>query len=323
MARTLLKPLWCSFALLQGCVIENWIDDHDDVVIEPIEVEEQFFQTPLPKVDVLWIIDDTGSMAQEQARLFGDFTAFVDELEVLGLDYQIGVVTTDMQSEDAGMLRGNPWIVTRLSPDPVGAFVEGANVGTEGAGPEAGLAAMVAALKEPLRSNENRGFRRDDASLHVVLLSDADDQSEDWLGTDPASAALSLLTDEANRTGLSARFSAIVGDVPLGCFGAEGAALAGTRYTEVALDSGGIQASICSDDFGVLLGELGSAALDYPTRFELQAVPDPESVRVSVNGIRVDEGWELELLPPTLEFGEPPPAGAQIDVRYSLAEDSQ
>ena len=87
MARALLKPLWCSFALLQGCVIENWIDDHDDVVIEPIEVEEQFFQTPLPKVDVLWIIDDTGSMAQEQARLFGDFTAFVDELEVLGHIY--------------------------------------------------------------------------------------------------------------------------------------------------------------------------------------------------------------------------------------------
>ena len=196
-------------------------------------------------------------------------------------------------------------------------------MGTQGSGPEAGLAAMVAALKEPLRSNDNRGFRRDDASLHVVLLSDADDHSEDWLGTDPASAALSLLSDEADRTGLSARFSAIVGDVPLGCFGAESAALAGTRYTEVALTSGGIQTSICSDDFGGLLGELGSTAVDYPRRFELQAVPVPDSVRVSVDSLRVDEGWVLELLPPTVVFDDPPPAGAQIDVRYRLAEDSE
>jgi len=315
------QALWIALMLGPGCVIENWIDDQDDVVLESIEIEEQFFQTPLPKVDVLWIIDDTGSMAQEQARLLGAFEAFVDELESFGLDYQIGVVSTDMQADEAGVLRGNPWIVTRLTPEPVDAFVASADVGTSGVGPEAGLAAMVTALKEPLRSNENRGFRREDASLHVVLLSDADDQSEQWLGSDPASAALSLLVDEADRTGLSARFSAIVGDVPLGCFGAEGAALPGTRYAEVAQASDGVQASICSDDFGPLLGQLGGIAVDYPASFPLLAAPDPETLRVSVNGQRLDEGWALFLEPPTVVFDDAPEAGAQIDVRYQVDGD--
>ena len=36
------QALWIALMLWPGCVIENWIDDQDDVVLESIELEEQF-----------------------------------------------------------------------------------------------------------------------------------------------------------------------------------------------------------------------------------------------------------------------------------------
>ncbi len=309
--------LIASLALFHhGCGIENLVDV-PDLVVRP-ELEERFFQSPLPRVDVLWIIDDTGSMAAEQARLADSFEVFVQGLDALEIDFQLGVVTTDMSGEAGGVLLGNPWVVTSLHGDPVGAFVANSAVGTAGAGPEAGLAAMVAALKEPNRSGANRGFRREDAALHVVVLSDADDRSDDWLGVDPVGTALALLEDERQRTSRTARFSAVVGEAPLGCFSQEGSAEAGTRYLQVAADSGGSHASICSDDFAPLLENLGAVGVEYPLRFPLQAEPDPESVRVSLGGVLQEEGWTLELVPAAIVFDVPPDPEERIDVQYRL-----
>ncbi len=309
--------LIASLALLpQGCGIENLVDDPDVEV--RTELEERFFQVPLPRVDVLWIMDDTGSMAAEQARLADSFKVFVQGLDALGIDFQLGVVTTDMSGEGGGVLLGNPWVVTALHADPVEAFLANSDVGTAGTGPEAGLAAMVAALKEPNRSGANRGFRREDAALHVVVLSDANDRSGDWLGVDPVSTAQALLEDERQRTQRSARFSAVVGDAPFGCFSEDGSAEAGTRYLQVAADSGGSQASICSDDFGPLLENLGAVGVEYPVRFPLQAEPNPDSVRVSLGGVLQEEGWSLELDPAAVVFDAPPAPEERIDVQYRL-----
>ena len=71
----------------------------------------------------------------------------------------------------------------------------------------------------------NVGFRRPDAALHVVFISDGDDESGDVLGDHPVDAFLGLLAAEESRTGRAARASAVVGDVPDGCTGDDGAAL--------------------------------------------------------------------------------------------------
>ena len=87
-----------------GCTIENWFDDPDeDFVVEPWFVET-FFQSPAPKVDVLWVVDNTQSMTLEHASLEDAFASFVGELDSAELAYQIGVVTTDMEN-DGGVLR--------------------------------------------------------------------------------------------------------------------------------------------------------------------------------------------------------------------------
>jgi hypothetical protein len=48
-------------------------------------------------VDILFVIDNSGSMAEEQARLARNFPAFVARLEDMGADYRIGITTTDVK----------------------------------------------------------------------------------------------------------------------------------------------------------------------------------------------------------------------------------
>ena len=47
------------------------------------------------KVDVLFVIDDSGSMAEEQAKLAANFAPFIETLDAAGADYRIAVTTTD------------------------------------------------------------------------------------------------------------------------------------------------------------------------------------------------------------------------------------
>ncbi len=51
-------------------------------------------------VDVLMVIDNSCSMAEEQNKLAANFSAFISAFDDIDVDWQIGVVTTDMYSED-------------------------------------------------------------------------------------------------------------------------------------------------------------------------------------------------------------------------------
>ncbi|MCB9759215.1 MAG: hypothetical protein H6739_05205 [Alphaproteobacteria bacterium] len=301
-----------------GCNIETFVRGQDPPVQEPVYVTESFTQVPLPKVDLLWIVDNTGSMAEEQSALADAFPGFVDTLEDAELGYHLGVVTTDVETDGAGVLQGDPWIITPAATDPACAFASAVSVGTGGLGTEAGLAALILALEEPNRSGANRGFRRPDAALHVVVVSDDDDDSWDALGADPVLEAIALLDDEARRTRLPAVFSAVVGDPGTGCRGALGDAGPGDAYARVVEATDGVLASICSADLSAVAEQLAALSVHYPARFALSAEPWTDAVRVSVDGDRLDDGWTLERDPPAVVFDAPPAARAGIEVRYQL-----
>ncbi|MBN1336361.1 MAG: VWA domain-containing protein [Deltaproteobacteria bacterium] len=302
-----------------GCLFDYGFFGDGEEVVRGVLVEESFVQQAAPWVDVLFVIDNTASMEAEQEALAQGFGSFIENLEEAGVDYQAGVVTTDVSGPDAGLLRGVPWIVTSRSEDPVVDFEQASQVGTLGASPEAGLGAAWLALTEPLRSGGNRGFRRDGAVLQVVVVSDTDDRSEDILGPDPAAAFLSFLSQERAETGAEAFLSAVAGPVPMGCSGPHGRAQPAYRYTEVVEEAEGVFASICEGDMGAVLQAIAASSLVYPTTFRLQAEPDPDTLRVAVDDLRLDTGWLYDLDPPSVVFDEPPDPDARISVRYRLA----
>jgi len=263
-------------------------------------------------------VDNTGSMVQEHQMLADGMHRFVAALNHQNINWHAGIVTTDVLDDDAGVLQGTPWVVTSSSEHAVDELQDAAHVGLLGHQPEAGLAAAIIALSPEL-SEINRGFRRDDAALHIVVFSDSDDNSEAVLGTNATERFLEFLEEQTAITGQSTSFSAVVGPSPHGCVGQGGTALPGTTYIDVVDQSGGTQGNICNADFESVMTVLANQSVEWKTLFPLQAEPSEETIRVQVNEQRIDSGWTLQLNPPAIEFDAPPDPDAEILVRYEVA----
>ena len=300
-----------------GCT-EVVVRDNPDPAGPEVEVTETFRQLDRPRVDLLFVVDNTPSMETVRADLADAATRLISALDAGQLAWQVGVVSTDVESDATGLLHGDPWIITPSTASGPAAIARALDVPI-GSAPTGGLGAATRALTEPLRSGENRGFRRPDAALHIVVLSDADDESTAVLGIDPADAFLEFLDDEATASAQPATLSAVVGDLGTGCVGSTGTALPGDTYIAVAEASGGAVISICEADLGAVIASLGTLVQEGTTRFELQAVPVPETVRVDIDGVRRDADWTLFLTPPAVVMDTPPPPGSTLSVRYTIA----
>jgi hypothetical protein len=159
----------------------------------PYQVDE-LVQLKLRKVDILWVIDNSGSMSEEQSKVRTNFQAFIQYLTQADppIDFHIGVVSTDTSDPNhSGKLltkQGLPKFIScgRASDnDPytcnvnnaVSAFQTMVDIGTNGSADEKGLLAAHLALTEPLKSSYNAGFLRADAALYVIVVSDEEDAS--------------------------------------------------------------------------------------------------------------------------------------------------
>lgn len=70
---------------------------------EPGVQPDVFTQKGAAQVDILWMIDNSGSMAAEQEKVAERFGEFFNQLIISGVDYHIGVITSD--PDDNGVLR--------------------------------------------------------------------------------------------------------------------------------------------------------------------------------------------------------------------------
>lgn len=160
------------------------------------------------KMDIVFIVDDSGSMSEEQANLTTNFPQFANVLDTYTtmsgdtLDYRLAVTTTGRdvdytiqppipgfppltQSEDGdnGKFRKSssmprPWI-ERADGNVATTFANVAKVGTSGPSLEMPLYALQLALTDRVSDGSNAGFLREDALLAVVILTDEDDCSRE------------------------------------------------------------------------------------------------------------------------------------------------
>jgi hypothetical protein len=95
-------------ALLTGLVFvasacEFCDDDGLSGIPDPEDQIDVFDQDEAARVDILWVIDNSESMAAEQLKIAGRFSEFFRQLLISQVDYHVGVVTTD--PDDLGELR--------------------------------------------------------------------------------------------------------------------------------------------------------------------------------------------------------------------------
>lgn len=239
-------------------------------------------QVTKPQVDVLWVVDDSCSMIEEQTKLATNFDKFIRFFLDSGLDWHIGLVSTDTDAAArAGKLvgAGGYRYIDSKTPDPTRVFASMTQLGTGGAFTEKGLEAAQLAIQQPTQAMQraNQGFYREDAALHVVVVSDEDDQSAPAVNRFEFIDFMRSLKDDAD---IPVTFSSIVGPGPSGCSNADTDADPGITYIAVTNAVGGIFESICEEDWVPVLEDLGLQAAGLRREYFLSEVPVPGTVEV-------------------------------------------
>jgi len=264
---------------------------------------DNYVQTTGQDVDVLFVVDNSGSMSSNQSNLANNFQSFTASAAQWNNNYHIGVTTTDMDAEAGALVRaaGNARFVTRTTTQQLS---QNFRVGTNGSADEKGLAAAQSALSLPLTANSqtvctqdaqcqasercvegfcggrNRAFLREDAALEIVLVSDEEDSS-------PGDLNFYINFFRSIKGVFNTNMMhvhAIVGDVPGGCQTSSGSAVAGRRYVDVANATGGSVISICDSNFSAGLASIGAIAFGLRRQFYLTRTPVPTTIKVTVNG---------------------------------------
>ena len=150
------------------------------------------------KVDILWVVDVSASMAPEQDYLATNFNSFIGMLRSADQDFQTAITTTDICQDQipsdlskrvcpveyggssSTHLRGNfvgdpgRKVLRRNDGDLISRFNVYTRQGTNGSGFEHGLQAAAMAVDKSLRG-ENENLVRSDAFLAVIVVSDEED----------------------------------------------------------------------------------------------------------------------------------------------------
>lgn len=241
-------------------------------VIEAPVQTDVIVQVTIPVVDVLFVIDDSCSMEDEQGALTANFPRFMDYFVGSGLDYHVGVVSTDLDSAQGGKLQigsdGNKYIEPN-SLDPIGVFESMASLGTDGSASEQGIGATYIALEE-YRDLFNAGFYREEASIHTVVISDEEDQTPD---TVVSLGEFIAWYDQLKRDASQHTFSSIV---------ETSGNDRGDAYLDVTAAVGGITWPINDGGWGDLLDRLGVQASGMKREYFLSHLPVPGTIEVQV-----------------------------------------
>lgn len=319
-----------------------------------------FSQRP---IDILWVIDNSGSMENSQANLAANFQSFINRFEQLDLDFRMGVTTTEAylgyhynqnsrsQLKDRGRnTRGTAYcgddtdlttgirVMDRNTPNLASVFIKNITQGICGNGDERAFSSFVHTLSNPL----NAGFRRPDAFLSIIIVSDEDDFSHyDWQnGTNsyfmtenenhpsifPISDFtnyLNTLTNTVAGSGVSNYSVSAISINTTQCLNQlnDSAQKVAKRYAQIVAATGGTLGSLC-DDFGNTLEIISEKVITASSVFKLGREPYPESISITVNGASVPQGsvngWTYDPATWTITFhgAAIPPAGADVRIYF-------
>jgi len=269
------------------------------------------------KIDILWVIDNSGSMETSQARLAESFPRFIQNFTQKRYDFHMAVTTTDAYR--ARFNSNELWkrnlrrpslgelFITRDTANLESKFVEMVQVGINGHGDERAFQSIEDVLLHP----ENASFRRHDAYLAIIIVSDEDDFSNptaaflDSQYSNPHLISVSYynqflknlagennygvysisILDETCRNSLNNTFTE---------------RKIAHRYHELVRLSNGVNTSLC-EDFGNSVSFISDTIIKKNppiTTYQLNREPNISTLSVKINGVTIIEdqinGWTYD-----------------------------
>lgn len=265
---------------------------------------DDVFEIPLdPPSDIIFMVDQSCSMDDNTKNLANNFEYFITNLNSYTTDWRVMVVNDDDGCTSTGVL-------TTTTSNYVSTFKTQIMLGG-GSYTEALLTIASIATAPGKMTGCNGGFRRSDALLHLILVSDEPEQSSKTWST----LVNTIITNIGDSS--KVKISAIAGDVPGGCNSAGGSADPGTGYYEAANATSGEFLSICTTSWSSYMSVLAEASVTETT-FELSARAVEASLQVYVNGTERTTGWSYDEATNSVVFTEAVPEGGDT-VRVTYA----
>jgi hypothetical protein len=283
------------------------------------------------KLDILWVIDNSGSMSPSQTNLVNNFKSFIQNFQTLGYDFQMAVTTSDAYKADpslsgyssansglgkfrdgSGSTHTGVFVINQNTPNLNNVFVTNATQGASGDGDERAFSSFRWALKSPLNTTFN--FLRPTSFFAVIILSDEDDFSDMTRCADcstdhnyadanleTVSSYVSWLDTLTNSTGVSRRYNVnAITVLDNTCKqqllnNGSSTSIIGQRYIQLAQATSGVTGSICDASYANDLDAIQSQIATLSTQFPLDRVPQVNTIVVVVNGVTIPQdptnGW--------------------------------
>jgi hypothetical protein len=310
------------------------------------------------KIDILWIIDNSGSMDTSQNNLATNFQSFIQRFETLNYDFRMAVQKTDGFQEAFSIGSGTKRLhasnlnspqITVMDPNTANlatVFTNNAKVGTTGTGDERAFQSIM----DTLNYTGNADFRRPEAFLAVIIVSDEEDFSRTQNGlTDPSCYfvyPLAPCNAESwnpliNLPGLHTVDSykaqldqfAGVGNYSVNAITIMDSTCRdqlnttftgrriGTRYMDLVNKTSGISTSLCGN-FADSLQLISDQIITTTATFTLDREPVVESIAIYVDGVLIPNdainGWTYDSTTWTISFhgSAIPKVGANVQIFY-------
>lgn len=325
----------------------------DGTNVGPSQQQPQDFVDTLladnpPKADFLFVVDNSGSMQEEQSAVVSNSLSFFDRLNGLGIDFQLGVITTDSSG-----VRGGNFTNNRSQ------FNNNVNAGINGSGKESCVyfAEKAISLTSPnnmnailtngngsLNSVGSLGYPRANSNLAVICLTDESDAYTKWDGSGSDSDAPRFnYADNVFKVN-EVTFYAIM---PLdnsgqygSCVGTNGNAnvyynfnpnttifsVAALNPKTLAENTGGSVSSICGENYGAFLQQLADQVAAKASSYVLSRIPISSTIKVYLNGVELERtttppegttGYKYISSENKIVFtGKIPQAGSTIQIAY-------
>lgn len=260
----------------------SWsVEDTSRLVTESITVKTN------NKVDVLVVIDNSGSMNPEQQNMAQRFSTFFDKLA--GLDWQLGIITTDVSADTpkkdgrflefsgmAGKFILNSSMDLTAAKTAFSATIQ--RPANEGHFAEQGVGASYRAIqrsKDPAKPENapNVAFFRDQSALTILVVSDANETNQYGTQTQNIPQNLINLVQSSYPQKPMVFHSIVVKSGDSVCLGQSGNEGYGKTYEQASQLTGGLIGSVCATNYSDQLKAMGQSTVDMVKSVTLQCAP--------------------------------------------------
>lgn len=270
--------------------------------------------------DILWVVDNSGSMQKEQDDIKTNTSFFINEFAVKAqVNWRMGLIST-ARREDPYLGFQNNGRFEKGSPDPIRTFQNAiSQLGTSGDADERSMDSIMTQIRK------DQNFIRNSACLVMILVSDEPDHSKDF------NAQSFLKEIEKLKGSLKAvRIFTVLATNENGCDTGESYDYAGSSYEQIVNATKGGNYDVCNSNFGAQLADIGRKIVELVanSKLLLDHVPLVETIKVSYKGIELPQGnqdeggvWYYDIIQNAIVFydlGFAPDDDEKVKIEYDI-----